>query len=236
MQPIARVNPKYFAAMNVFAAVNDVRYYLNGVFIEPHPVQGVIIVATDGYTLGLIHDPDGWVATPVIVGGITKQLISACSANGIEHRMTVPKLLYISQHGAVVSGDSQVVSEVNPFAMLSLHMSKIELVDGKFPDYRRVINMTRELGAAFPCVNSLYLARLHAVAKLLIPNHRYGWGVELLSSGRNTSVLARFTSNDLEQRFLGLMMPMQADAPKTPLPDWLMPKEEAPAPVETVTA
>lgn len=235
MQPIARVNPKYFAAMSLFMAVRDVRYYLEGVFIEPHPIKGVTLVATDGHTLGVIHDPDGWVAAPIIVGGITKQLISACSAKGVEHRLTVPKLLYISQHGAVVSGDGATYAEVNPFATLALHMSKIEIVDGKFPDYRRVIDLKRDVGGDYPCINSAYLARLHAVVKLLVPNQKYGWGVELISSGRNTSTLVRFTQCDLEQRFLGLIMPMRNDAPKTPLPDWLMPTEE-PAVTEPVTA
>lgn len=236
MQPIARVNPKYFAAMNVFAAVRDVRYYLEGIFIEPHPEKGVILVATDGHTLGVIHDPDGWVAAPIIVGDITKQLISACSAKGIEHRMTVPKLLYIGQKGAVVTGDSEVSSEIDPFAMLTLHMSKIAIIDGKFPDWRKVVVKNPEGGGAFPCTNAVYLARLEAVAKLLIPNHKYGQGVELFSSGRNTPMFARFTSYDLTQRFLALLMPMQNEAPKNPLPDWLMPTKEAQAPAETVTA
>jgi DNA polymerase-3 subunit beta len=226
MQPIARVNPKYFAAMNVFRAERDVRYYLEGIFIEPHPVKGVILVATDGHTLSVIHDPDGWTAAPVIVGGISKKLISACASKGIEHRMTVPKLLYISQQGAVVTGDSQVFDEVNPFGPLALHMSKIDIVDGKFPDWRRVVGMKRDDVPAFPCVNAVYLARLEAVAKLLIPNHKYGQGIELIPAGRAQSMICRFTSNDLENRFLALIMPMHNDAPKTPLPDWLMPKAE----------
>jgi DNA polymerase-3 subunit beta len=226
MQPIARVNPKYFAAMSVFMAVRDVRYYLEGVFIEPHPEKGVIMVATDGHTLGLIHDPDGWVAAPIIVGGISKKLISACSTAGVEHRMTVPKLLYISQMGAVVTGDANIFAEVNPFAMLSLHMSKIEIIDAKYPDWRKVVCLKREAGESFPCVNAVYLARLASVAKLLIPNHKYGQGVEMFFGERNTSVVARFTTHDLEQRFVGLLMPMHNEAPKKQLPDWLMPTEE----------
>lgn len=236
MQPIARVNPKYFAAISQFIAVKDVRYYLEGIFIEPHPVKGVVLVATDGASLALIHDPDGWVKEPIIVGGLSKGLISACAAKGSEKRMTVPAQLYISQHGAVVSSDEAAHTEVNPFDVYSLHMSKIDIVDGKFPNYRRVIELRREAGHAFPCVNTQYLARLDAVAKLLIPGNKYGWGVELQSTGRTTSVLARFTQCDLEQRFLALVMPMRSYVQlKNPLPDWLMP-EEAPAATEPATA
>jgi DNA polymerase-3 subunit beta len=236
MQPIARVNPKYFAAMNVFRAERDSRYYLEGIFIEPHPEKGVILVATDGSTLGVIHDPDGWTAAPVIVGGISKKLISACSSKGIEHRMTVPKLLYISQHGAVVTGDSQVFDEVNPFGSLALHMSKIDIVDGKFPDWRKVVALKRTQSSEYPCVNSAYLARLYTAAKILVPNSKYGWGIDLIPSGRDTQVIARISNTELENRFMALLMPMRNDAPKTHLPDWLMPKEEAKAEAETATA
>lgn len=226
MQPIARVNPKYFAAMNLFAAVQDVRYYMVGVYIDHHPVKGVVMVATDGATLALIHDPDGWVETPIIVGGISKGLQSAYAAKGSDTRRTIPAHLYISQGGAVVSGDPEIHAEVNPFAQRSLHMSKIDIIDGKFPDYRKVIDLKREYNNAFPCVNSAYLARLNAVSKILVDN-KYGHGIEFFSSGRDTSMIARIVSNDLEQRFMALLMPMRTDPPKTPLPDWLMPKEEA---------
>lgn len=83
MDIIARVNPKYFAAINLFAAENDVRYYLCGVYIEPHPEKGAVIVATNGHIIGIIHDPEGFCAKPIIVGDITKPLISACRSKGI---------------------------------------------------------------------------------------------------------------------------------------------------------
>lgn len=237
MQPIARVNPKYFAAINLFAAVKDVRYYLNGVFIEPHPVKGVVIVATDGHTLALLHDPDGWVKAPIIVGDISKALISACAFKGSAKRQNVPTRLYLSEHGAVVDTDeqAQVETTINPFSASVSHLSKISLIDGKFPDYRRVIQTERSETVAFPCVNVTYMARLDAALRILVPGRTYN-GVEFRCTGRNDSMIARFTQPDLEQRFLALLMPMHNEAPKTLLPDWLMPVKAQAAETTTETA
>ena len=42
-----------------FAAVDDVRYYLNGVAVMPTEGGGVLAVACDGHMLLACHDPDG---------------------------------------------------------------------------------------------------------------------------------------------------------------------------------
>lgn len=227
MEFIARVNPKYFAAINLFAAAQDIRYYLNGVFIEPHPEKGVVIVATNGHVLGLIHDPDGWCAKPVIVGGISKPLISACAKakgiKGLDKQVT----LYISERSAVVHAGEQMDRTVDPFSEFTTHMSKIEIIDAKYPDYRRVIPNKREPSEQFPCMNASYFAILDKVGALLVPGIRnYGAGVYLESRGKDTSVVARFTQGDLEQRFVAILMPMSGEGPKEILPVWMMPKEE----------
>lgn len=225
MESIARVNPKYFAAISLFQAVSDVRYYLCGVYIEPHPEKGVVIVATDGHTLGLLHDPDGWVKSPIIVGDISKSLVTACASNGSKRR-PAPAHLYLSEKGAVVDTEETPTKEVNPFSDSAVHMSKIKLVDGAFPNWRRVVEQNRVKGTEFPCVNSIYLARLDAAMKILNTQGRYYGGIELMSSGRETTMIARFPQPDLEQRFLALIMPMRNEQPKNLLPDWLMPREE----------
>lgn len=49
----------------VFMAKNDIRYYLNGVFVEPVPGGGgVVIVATNGHALGACVDKDGTIDGP----------------------------------------------------------------------------------------------------------------------------------------------------------------------------
>lgn len=64
---IAKVNPKFFHAISLFASKSDVRYYLEGVFIESNPKGGVNIVATNGHVMAVMHDPEGFAHKQIIV-------------------------------------------------------------------------------------------------------------------------------------------------------------------------
>src|SRR5690554_4169346 len=139
---IAKVNPRYFAAAQLFAAVSDIRFYLNGVRLEPHPEGGAIIVATDGHTMAVLYDPEGYVREPIIVGGITKGLISACKAKGNPVRFTRPERLLIGRKCAVVSGHKS--QEPDPFDPMALHAEKIELIDANYPDWRSALPVDRK--------------------------------------------------------------------------------------------
>lgn len=85
MKYLAKVNAKYFAAATVFMAEKDVRYYLCGVCIQPHPEGGAAIVATNGYAMFVIRDPDAEVDREYIVGGISRQLVTACKTRKADH-------------------------------------------------------------------------------------------------------------------------------------------------------
>lgn len=226
MEFLARVNPKYFAAINLFASVNDIRYYLNGIYIEPHPVNGAILVATDGHRMGVIHDPDGWCAKPIIVGGISKQLISACTKKS--NIKTLTSSLYISERGAVVNECADKGQSVDPFSEFTTHLSKIEIIEAKYPDYRKVLPSKEDRSSRFPCVQQRYISALCKTAEILTEGSKFDSCIELFSSGRDTSLVARINYPDICDRFVGVIMPMRSDSPKSILPDWLMPETEAP--------
>lgn len=235
MESIASINPKYFAAINLFSANCDVRYYLNGVFIEPHPEKGVIIVATDGHFLGLIHDPEGFVDRPIIVGGISKPLISACSVMGSAKKGSAPTTLYICANvpygpgGAIVQSGDTCTGDVDPFSIFTTHMSKIEIIDAKYPYWRRVVPSKSEPSIDFPRINARFFTVLDKVGSLIVPKSKsYGCGLDLESRGEKLSVVARFMQGDIGDRFVGVLMPMQRDdKAKSILPEWLMPTIES---------
>lgn len=220
MKVIAKVNRKYFAAINLFSAVKDVRYYLNSVYIEPHPDAGVVLVATDGHRMGVIHDPEGHTDYPIIVGGISKQLISGCKKKSL-----LPSDLFIGERGAVVRPGLEEGQDLDPFDNLVTHMSRIEILDAKYPDWRKVLPKKESREDRFPAFNPKYLAALHDAAEILVPG-KWNAALELFSSGRDTSIVARINSADIDQRFVGIIMPMRSDSPKSILPDWLTPKQE----------
>lgn len=225
MEFLARVNPRYFAAIELFSAKNDVRYYLNGVCIEPHPERGVIIVATNGHRLAAIHDPDGWCKKTLIVGDIPKGLIAACKAKGNPATLTEPKALWISKTGAVVMPlATEEQGPDDPFDKLVLYANKISLIDGVFPDWRRVVPTERtEKAERLPAVNPKYLSDLNAAAGLLGIRHL---SIRLEANGEGLPIVARMDASDLLDRFIGIIMPVRSEPIPTIAPSWLMPKQK----------
>src|SRR5450759_523711 len=57
----------YFRAANECRSTEETRYYLNGVYIAPHPDKGVILTATDGHRLISLHDEAGKCSAAKIV-------------------------------------------------------------------------------------------------------------------------------------------------------------------------
>lgn len=225
MKFLARVNPRYFAAINLFAAVQDVRYYLCGVRIEPHPEKGAIIVATNGHVIGMIHDPDGFCAEPIIVGDISKQLISACCAKNGIIKGVPPKALYITDGGAIVDFGDVQEQEIEPFGKTVMHLSRITLIDGQFPNWRRVIPSKTEPSGEVMIAQAQYLSLFEKVVKALGAQRTYSGVTMELVNGR--SIIARLQGIDLTDRFAAIIMQLRGDEkPKPYLPDWLMPKEE----------
>lgn len=226
MEFLARVNARYFAGIQLFAAQQDVRYYLNGVSIEPHPEKGAVIVATDGYRLAAIHDPDGMCKEPIIVGEITKGLISACKAKGSLPRMTIPGHLWISRNGALLTNSfAGEQPPVDSFDATVLHASKITLVDGKFPDWRKVIRQrVVARGEPMPSVNAEYIAAVSEACRIMSPTARKRPIIRLTGTGSTGVVIARSHDFDLAERFVAAIMPCRAEDPKTLLPTWMAPK------------
>lgn len=207
---LANVNPKYFAAINLFAADKDVRFYLCGVRIEPHPVKGALLIATNGSAIAILHDPDGFCREPIIVGEIGKDLQRACKSSK-------PKLPYTEQR-LWIGAQSAVLCEgreepAHPFDSDVVHASRIKLIDAKYPDWRRILPKDHGDGV-MPSVSPYYLARLSAAQDILEPvriDKDYRRPVRLIGRGANVAVVARFPTMELADRFMAIIMPMTDD-------------------------
>lgn len=229
MEFLARVNPRYFAGIELFTGKQDVRYYLNGVSIEPHPGGGVCIVATDGHSLAAIHDPDGWCKEKIIVGDIPRALIAACKKRkDIKH--IGPEHLWIGKSFAIVSTNPEKEPPKNPFSDAALHAGKISIIDGKFPDWRRLMPTERKMEPAMiPAFNVEYLATLQEAAKILseFTSKRFTGCVRLYSAGETVPLVARLIDGDLTDRFVAIIMGMRACEPASVVPEFV---KHAPAP------
>ncbi|MFI8479672.1 hypothetical protein ACIGCM_03785 [Pseudomonas sp. NPDC078700] len=227
MEYLARINPKYFAAIHQCSAKGDVRYYLNAVQIERHPSGGVVIVATNGHFMGAIHDPDGWISPDhksVLVGTVSKRLLSACSASKGSD-CEPPANLWIAEKFSLVTSLEDTTEEPELFGEHSHLTEKTELVDGLFPDWRRVMPQKRLTKAEpFPCLNGEYLEVFNRIGVLLTGQKRFGGGgICLEPSEDKGAVVVRFSNFDLINKFVGVIMPMSSDPIERLTPAWAAP-------------
>ena len=66
------VNAMLFKAARECQSSEETRYYLGGVYVQPHPERGALLVATDGHRLIAIHDETGICEKPAIVRTIVR--------------------------------------------------------------------------------------------------------------------------------------------------------------------
>jgi DNA polymerase-3 subunit beta len=103
-------------------AQQDVRYYLNGMLLELKGNQ-LRVVATDGHRLAMCTLP-----SPVDVGGDTQVILPRKGVLELNRL-----LLEDDEDIVVVIGSNHARATTNDFTFTS------KLVDGKFPDYERVL-------------------------------------------------------------------------------------------------
>ena len=66
--PTICVSSRAFALVAPYRATHDIRYYLNGVFVTPHPGgKGVLLAGTNGHQLAMVYDEHGEASEPFIM-------------------------------------------------------------------------------------------------------------------------------------------------------------------------
>jgi len=120
------VNADCLRAAAICQSNEETRYYLRGVYIEPHAVAGVLLVATDGHRMVVIHDETGFCDKPVIVG-LDKDALKATKKDKRE------------REARRVVSDAEGEVWVNDCHGGKLTYVKDPIVDGTFPDWRRVL-------------------------------------------------------------------------------------------------
>lgn len=181
-------------AASLFAATNDIRYYLQGVCVETTDKRGALLIATDGHTLALAdvsaYNMDNCTTYGRSSTIIPLELIMALKA---------PKQRDWQMVTITVDGDS-VALELNGATISGVR------IDGKFPDWRLVIPLT-DTDPALAHYDPRYVARVEKAGALL------GNKCAILNQrGDNVGFCA------LSPSFLALVMPVLHDF--SGLPDW----------------
>lgn len=204
MNPV--VTLKKVAAVLPFIGKEETRYYLTGFYVEPHKNKGVILVGTDGHTMGVAYDPDGKADKPVIWKPSRCLIAAAKSYKPVtevqfEDEDSIEKI--------TTPTDGEMVELTAP--------SMGSEVDGKFPDWRKVVcPITNAESREF---NAEYLIRFAGISSLL-----GGLNMtvrEFARDGNVDKLGARFISAKSDDSFVGLIMPMKTTTSSISLPDWL---------------
>lgn len=215
-----RINANLFRIAYSCVSKEETRYYLNGVFVEPHPQGGVTLTTTDGHRLLSLYDENGFADESAIIALDTK----LCKAKR-----------YCSRFISIETGsDSATILEgmgdvYDPDVFAPVATEYKVRIDGTFPDYRRVVPSTPDMAnLAAPNFNGSYVGDFGAIGREL----------SLHFGGSKTGIM-RVVSSDIggpalilwsavSQAF-GVLMPMRG-ADTCDAPAWFRnPKPAAPS-------
>jgi hypothetical protein len=214
------VSASIAARIQPFVSNEQTRYYLNGFALQPHPVKGAYVVATDGHRLGIFHDPDAVVAEACVVQ-LSKDAVEACKAS--VGKRGVPQSVYIDHNANVAYvAPSLAEDETAPANLLDLQPSAVSpkvLIDHAFPDWSRVCPPAPSDNPLQPTgFNSKYLADFGTVANVR--------GAPIVVHSEDPSSPAWvFVSGCPE--FVGVLMPIRVSH-NCALPSWLFQRPETP--------
>jgi hypothetical protein len=184
------VNALMFRIAAECQSTEETRYYLNGVYVHPHPDEGALLVATDGHRLIVIHDKTGKCSKPGIVA--------------IDKKVLGNKLFHSDGDDACITVDDEGIASVGVF-----RGQKTSLIDGTFPDYARVVLPVLELAKlqkyAPASFNQSYVSAFGKVASMFGGDKSAS--MRLVSFTEMDPALIRFGSID---HAFGILMPMRS--------------------------
>lgn len=213
-------------------STEEARYYLNGVHVSPAPEGGAVITATDGHILITLHDPKGVVSGQGILA-LSKPMKAALKVTGI--MLETRLLLARTTHGAGRAFVADVATrgdgdDYSPHAaaseifdapdkrVVSAQFGPV-LIDGTFPDWRRVLPSKLRPDAPIPVLDQRLLAR---VAEALAANSKGSRLLVLTASGDTPEAepVMVTTTQIGAPSALAVIMPVRHDRSQPAVPAW----------------
>ena len=128
---------------STFVAKNDVRYFLKSIHVMPAPTGGVLVQATDGHKLIVVHDYEGKASEPVHIE-LNPQMSST---------LTASRLVEINGHKMQVCS----IDRIPVYQHYDLIDRRIEGWT-KFPDFSKIFNANEYEKGLVGMINPEYLA------------------------------------------------------------------------------
>lgn len=220
------ISAKLFNAAWQFISTEETRYYLNGVYIEPHPDGGVTMIATDGICLVALRDIDAHIeGTESWICGLPKQPFAP-----VLKRKNSGALHFVDQSAYVtdsIIGNDAFNASFDPTKISREHLAIgfAPAIDGTFPDWRKVIPTTFDGQTERTTLNGKILERF---TKALAPLKDDKGFVPLNIITPPSEGVPVIIHSETIREFFGIAMPIRSTRDDGALPDWLnMPETKA---------
>jgi hypothetical protein len=197
------------AAIAQFKADRDIRFYLNGVYLEPHQKGGAIIAATNGHAMGIWHDESATGVERAMILGLDAKLLQACQGSDLK------RLVVRDGRLAVILEQGEKEVYIQPIAERKTAVPSWE-IEGKFPDWRRVIPEPTSTHGLKGFVNAQYIADVDRALKIGSVNYSKFNSMQFMQLDANSAVLVTAA---ICPEFAAVIMPMRDDC--MPYPAWL---------------
>ncbi|MFZ3286227.1 MAG: hypothetical protein WA191_05210 [Telluria sp.] len=147
---------KFLGALLPFRALNDPRFYLGGIHVEPHPQGGALLVATNGHMMMCAYDATAICTAPALLT-VAGDAARFCSSAKDVDRDSAVHVNPITERLIITSGFDGRELFVQP--------GKCIMPTGShsFPDWRRVIPKLDDLTPGF--ADSIQAAYLEQVGR-----------------------------------------------------------------------
>ena len=195
MKTIIHSNSDQLRASLLTAATKDIRYYLNGVCIEASPTY-TRLISTDGHRASI----QGF----KVENTIEKE---------IQFIVPFETLKMLKSKDTFVTFESD---DLINWTMKTLTLNvNFVAVEGKFPDWRRIVPKDSEQLGQPAQFNVEYLADLGKAAKILGLGSNYQ-NVFIKHNGENTTEVRLNSSS-----YLGIIMPVRAEVIKKRMSEYI---------------
>lgn len=199
------------------ASTEETRYYLCGVHVEAHKVAGAVMVTTDGHSMLVTHD----YSAEIMQGAryilqfskdALKQLKTSREGkkNGHVRRIEITIDSPSVATGRLIENDTFVGSVV------------IGIIDGSFPDWRRVVPQITAEHPTLGAFETALLARFADIGKQFSDERV----TEMQMAANDTASPALIRWGPSTPAF-GVLMPMRGSSDAHQLPQWMHVSESA---------
>lgn len=211
------VNADLVRLAMITASKEQTRFYLNGVCLQPGLQGGVILVSTDGHRLTCLWDNEGEMtgAESVIfpARGDSDMILKACKSGKNEARRLV---IDGDEYRPTVSVCHGHESDDRGLKLREIISASVQMIDGSFPDWRRVVPHMPHAGGQLGEYDAKYIADFAKIAAEL-----GGARSNPMTISATDTISPALVTFGLANAF-GVIMPLRNSGAKSDcVPDWV---------------